>query len=119
MFVASLATRARDGLKSPNLTTGDGEGRGGPGRAIMPADPDPKAYCCAIIAELFKILHGKYPIDTKSANGTATAYWVASGGKLNSWSGTPNGSWVRYFKQIDDPLLWGKRVEMRRQLGSL
>ena len=27
--IASLATRARDALKSPNLTTGSGEGRGG------------------------------------------------------------------------------------------
>jgi hypothetical protein len=116
--VGSLAARARDALNSPNLTTGDGERRSGAGRAILPADPDPKAYCCAIIAELFKALHGKYPMNMKSANSAATAYWVASGGQLNSWSGNPDGSWVRYFKQIDDPLLWGKRVEMRRQLGS-
>jgi hypothetical protein len=119
VFVASLATRARDALNSPNLTTGDGEGLKGAGKAIPPAEPDPKAFCCAIIAELFKVLHGKYPMNRKSANSAATAYWVASGGQLNSWSGNPDGSWVRYFKQIDDPLLWGKRVEMRRQLGSV
>jgi hypothetical protein len=115
-FVSSLGIRARHAINSPNLSTGDGDTRTGPGKAIPPLDPKPKVFCAAIVAELWNFLHGSYPKASKNALKAATSYWSASGGNLNSWSGKPDRSWLRYFKDIDNPLLRGYKIELRRQL---
>jgi hypothetical protein len=119
IFVGGLATRAREAMDSPNLLTGKGEGRAGPGRAVPPTDPDPKVLCAAIIAELWNRLHGMHPTTAHNALEAATAYWTASGGIFTRAFGNKrNNSWPPYFRRINSKLLSGVRMEMRRQLES-
>lgn len=117
MFVSSLVARARNAMESPNLSTAEDEGRRGAGKARPPTQPNPKELCAAIIAELWYSFHGSYPKAARNALRAATSYWCASGGTLNSWSGQPERSWIPYFKRIDNPLLWGSREELQRQLN--
>jgi hypothetical protein len=120
MTIDEVSARARDAATSPTLARGSGKGNSGAGKAVATDEVSPQQLCAVIIGEVWRALHGAYPIAFADAAAAASAYWTAVGGELGkSFGSNPIGKWTPYFRKLqDEQYLWGRRKEIKRQLLS-
>ena len=93
------AKQAQVVAQGPELVTKVGVTKSGAGRALPPGGIPPKPFCAILIVEAWKFLHGDYPAPrNQRAAAAAHAYWLASGGTNDGWSGNPHGAWRPIFQ---------------------
>lgn len=104
-----LARRAQVAENSPALSSERGVTKPGRGKAVLPGAIRPHTLCAWMIAEVWKVLHGRYPADrNKTAALAADMFWRISMFRAVSeaptddqpgWGNDRLNRWRRHFEE--------------------
>jgi hypothetical protein len=115
-----IGERARLAASSSQISTSDGKGKKGTGKALPNTAYSPQTFCAVLISEVWNFLRGEYPAARNiQAAKAADAYWRATGGiAAHQWGTGSAGRWRYHFEQAKSPATEKERKEIRRHCAQ-
>jgi hypothetical protein len=117
-----LTRRADHAMAS--LSTTEGKTKAGRGPALVPNALQPRAFCAAIVAEVWSYFRStEVAPKNREVAEAADIYWricfsmlTGEGTNSKGWGNDPLNGWPPYFRQARTPTAVALRQELRRHL---